>query len=417
MTSSKFRVGERIFMLDCARKYFTPKWVKRLIDEISAVGFNVFNIHFTDEVGHRLESKKFPWLAGGDYTLCTFGAAYGCPDDDGKFFTLEEMADIVRYAQSHGMEVLPSFDSPGHMTYAVKKYKQVRGVDIGNYFHKHGKVAIVASAGERDERSQEVYSRGIDISSPEALEFAKALYTEYGEFFYSLGCRSFDIGGDELLGWGDKGSIDPSLPKWSNLDHWEEYAKARTKNEKAVAYDAFILYMNDITALLKSIGYTSVRMWNDDVYRESDTAWQKAAEIDKSIDIQYWSPHTNGGKGTAQFYLERGHNLYNFARPYTYYTMYPNGRPSSYVTPEAIMKEWTPYLFAANNSECDPGNSDYIFPKFNPGNEITAPNERIKGAGFCLWCDCPSAETEDELLEHTRPYFTAIAKKALGEIL
>ena len=415
MNSSKFRVGERIFMLDCARKYFTPKWVKRLIDEISAVGFNVFNIHFTDEVGHRLESKKFPWLAGGDYTLCTFGAAYGCPEDDGKFFTLDEMADIVRYAQSHGMEVLPSFDSPGHMTYAVKKYKQVRGVDIGNYFHKHGKVAIVASAGERDERSQEVYSRGIDISSPEALEFAKALYTEYGEFFYSLGCRSFDIGGDELLGWGDKGSVDPSLPKWSNLDHWEKYAKARTKNEKAVAYDAFILYMNDITALLKSIGYTSVRMWNDDVYRKSDTAWQRATEIDRSIDIQYWSPHTNGGEGTAQFYLDKGHNLYNFARPYTYYTMYPNNRPASYVTPEAIMKEWSPYLFAANNSECDPGNSDYIFPRFNRGTEITAPNERVKGAGFCLWCDCPSAETEDELLEHIRPYFTAIAKKSLGE--
>ena len=415
MSNAKYRVGERIFMLDCARKYFTPEWMKRLIDEISAVGFNVINIHFTDEVGHRLESKKFPWLAGGDYTLCTFGAAYGCPDEDGKFFTMAQMADIVRYAQSRGLDVLPSFDSPGHMTYAVKRYKEVNGVDLGNYFHKHGKVAIVAAAGERDERSQEVYSRGIDISNPEALEFAKALYTEYGEFFYSLGCRSFDIGGDELLGWGDKGSIDPTVPKWSNLDHWEAYAKERTGNPEAVAYDAFILYMNDITALLKSIGYTSVRMWNDDVYRESDTGWRGAAEIDKSIDIQYWSPHTNGGDGTAQFYLDKGHNLYNFARPYTYYTMYPDGRPASYVTPEAIMKEWTPYLFAANRSECDPGNSEYIFPEFKSGNEIEAPHDRVKGAGFCLWCDCPSSETEDELLEHIRPYFTAIAKKALGE--
>ena len=79
------------------------------------------------------------------------------------------------------------------------------------------------------------------------------------------------------------------------------------------------------------------------------------------------------------------------------------------------MKEWTPYLFAANRSECDHGNNDYIFPEFKQGNEIKAPDERVKGAGFCLWCDCPSAEREDELLEHIRPYFTAIAKKALGE--
>lgn len=86
MSSEKCRVDERIFMLDCARKYFTPGWVKRLIDEISAAGFNVINVHFTDEVGHRLESKKFPRLAGGDHTLCTFGAEYGCPEDNGEFF-------------------------------------------------------------------------------------------------------------------------------------------------------------------------------------------------------------------------------------------------------------------------------------------------------------------------------------------
>ena len=414
MSNSKYRVDERIFMLDCARKYFNPEWVKRLIDEISAVGFNVINIHFTDEVGHRLESKKFPWLAGGDHTLCTFGMEYGCPEDDGKFFTMEEMRDIVRYAQSHGMEVLPSFDSPGHMTYAVKKYYTENGVDIGNYFHKHGKVALVQSSGERCETAQKMFSRGIDISNPEAFAFAKELYTEYGKFFRELGCRSFDIGGDELLGWGND-CIDKTVSKWSNLDHWEECAKARTGKNNAVAYDAFILYMNDIAALLYSLGYESVRMWNDDVYRISDTEWKGAAEINKSIEIQFWSPHTNGGDGTAQFYLDKGHNLYNFARPYTYYTLYPGERAPSYVTPEAIMKEWNPYVFAAKNSECDPGNSTYIFPEFREGNIIEAPNARVKGAGFCLWCDCPSAETEDELLENMRPYFTAITKKACGE--
>ena len=46
---------------------------------------------------------------------------------------------------------------------------------------------------------------------------------------------------------------------------------------------------------------------------------------------------------------------------------------------------------------------------------MEAPNERVKGAGFCLWRDTPSAETEDEILEHIRHYFTAVAKKVLGE--
>ncbi|MBQ8689855.1 MAG: hypothetical protein IJ515_05790 [Clostridia bacterium] len=217
----------------------------------------------------------------------------------------------------------------------------------------------------------------------------------------------------EVTSCSDGGAelIDPTVSKWSNLDHWEEYAKVRTGKENAVAYDAFILYMNDITALLRSIGYESVRMWNDDVYRISDTDWQCAAEIDKSIDIQYWSPHTNNGEGTAQFYIDKGHNVYNFARLYTYYTLYPDKAPS-YVTPEAIMKEWNPYIFAPKNSECTTDNT-YIFPPFMPGNIISAPNEKVKGAGFCLWTDCPSAETEDEILENMRPYFTAIAKKSI----
>ncbi|MBQ8371602.1 MAG: family 20 glycosylhydrolase [Clostridia bacterium] len=413
MTGSNYAVGERIFMLDCARKYYTPEWIKRLIDEISAVGFNAINIHFAEDVAIRLESKKYPWLAGGDHTLCGFGKKYGMPENDGKYITQDEMRDIVRYAQSHGMEVIPSLDTPGHMTYAVKKYSQNCGSDIGNYFHKHGKVAIVQAAGEREESSFALYSSCLDVSNPEAIRFARDLYTEYGEFFRELGCRSFDIGGDELLGWGDAGSIDKSVPKWSNLDHWQEYAQRVTGNPEAVAYDAFIIYMNDISALLRSMGYESIRMWNDDVYRSIDTGWREAAQIDKSIDIQFWSPHTNGGAATAQFYLDRGHNIYNFARLYTYYTLYPDRNPS-YVTPEVIMKEWNPYVFAPFNSECTTDNT-YIFPPANPGNLVEAPNERIKGAGFCLWSDTPAAETEDEILEHIRPYFTAIAKKASGE--
>lgn len=415
MDRSVYRVDERIFMLDCARKYFTPGWIKRLIDEISAVGFNAINIHFAEDVAIRLESKTYPWLAGGDHTLCPFGKEYGMPENDGRFITQEEMADIVRYAQARGMDVIPSLDSPGHMTYTVKKYKQYCGSDIGNYFHKHGKTAIIQAAGEKKESPLALYSSCLDISNPEAVAFAKELYTEYGHFFRSLGCKSFDIGGDELLGWGDAGSIDKSVPKWSNLDHWQDYAQKRTGDPKAVAYDAFLLYMNDTAALLHSMGYASVRMWNDDVYRSNDTGWMEAAQLDPSIDIQFWSPHTNGGENTAQFYIDRGHNLYNFARAYTYYTLYPNLRPS-YVTPEAIRKEWTPYVFAPNNSECTDAENTYIFPPYRPGNHVCAPNEKVKGAGFCLWTDTPAAETEDEILAHIRPYFTAIAKKASGEI-
>ncbi len=392
MEQSKHHINECIFMLDCARKYYTPIWIKRLIDEISAVGYNALMIHFSEELAMRLESKQYPWLAGGDHNLCVFGTSNGCPEDDDKFITQDEMADIVRYAFSHGVEVIPSFDSPGHMNYIVKKFKEHYGKNIANYYHKNGKVSIVQGSSAFKEEIPMSYSRGIDISNPEAIAFVKSLYTEYGLFFRELGCKSFDIGGDELLGFGE--TIDDSLSKWQNLEHWDNYARKLTGDQRAVAYDAFILYMNDLCAMLRSMGYESIRMWNDDAYRSFDTGWQYVTQLDKSIDIQYWSTLANNSENTVLVYLEHGHNVYNFEGVHTYYTLYPDRAPS-HVTPEIIMDRWNPYLFDTKVAENNP----------------SAPDMRVKGAGFCLWSDTPAAQSEDELLENIRPYFTAIAKK------
>ena len=390
MKTSIYTVPERIFMLDCARKYYTPAWIKRLILEIKSAGFNTISIHFSEDMGLRLESKRYPWLAGGDHSLCVYGAANGMPENDGKFITQDEMADIVRFAQSEGIEVIPSFDSPGHMNYAVKKYNAQTGSDISNYFHKNGKVAIVQGSSIPKEAAQYTFSRGIDISNAEAVEFARNLYAEYGEFFYSLGCRKFDIGGDELLGFGE--TIDDSLSKWQNLDHWEAHAKALTGNPDAVAYDAFILYMNDIVALMRSIGYDQILMWNDDVYRDFDTGWKGATELDSSIDIQYWSPKANGGKNAVSVYLERGHKVYNFTSYYTYYVLGFGQR--SGITPENLADEW----------------NAYVFDRQHPENNPSAPDPRVLGGGYCLWSDTPAAETEDELLENLKPYIRACGK-------
>ena len=204
------------------------------------------------------------------------------------------------------------------------------------------------------------------------------------------------MGGDELLGFGD--SVDNSVPKWHNLEHWEEHAKKLTGNPEAVAYDAFVAYMNELAELLYSLGYESVRMWNDDAYRYADTGWREAVKLDESIDIQYWTHITNDSKNTARFYIEKGHSVYNFAAPYTYYTLYPDRAPTK-KTPEEIEREWSPY----------------VFDDVNPDNVVEAPSDKVKGAGICLWTDTPDAMTEDELLENMRAHFTAIAKAAMKE--
>lgn len=388
-----YHVNERAFFLDCGRKYFSPKWFEKLIPTIKDANLNTLYLHFSEEMGLRLESKQYPWLAGGDHTLCVHGSANGEAETDGKFLTQEEMKYIVSMAKDNGISVIPSFDSPGHMNYAVKKYNAHYGTDIGNYFHKNGMRSIVQGSSIPNEAAQKSFSRGIDIANPEAVKFAHSLLIEYGELFRSLGCTTFDIGGDELLGFGE--SIDDSYSKWQSLDHWQALAREKTGNENAVAYDAFLLYMNETAALMRSLGYTATRMWNDDVLRSGDTDWKRVVELDKSIDIEFWMPYANGAKNNVFTYLDEGYKIYNLLNYYTYYILgigMKNG-----VTPQNVREDWNPYVFDSPNE------------KFR----VDPAKAKIHGGAFCLWCDKPAAETPDEILEHITPYLYA-AGEAMG---
>lgn len=366
---------ERAFFLDCGRKYYSPDWIKDMIREISWSNMNAIYIHFSEEMGFRLESKTYPWLAGGDNTLCIGGASYGVAADNGKYITQDEMREIAAVAKLYHVEIIPSLDSPGHMNYAVKKYNAKYGTDIGNYYHYNGRTAIVQGSGP--EAAQKNYSRGIDISNTKAVTFAKNLYAEYASFFKELGCTKFDIGGDELLGWGTSlGSVS----KWKQLDHWKAYAQKRSGKSNAVAYDAFMYYMNDIYDLVKGYGYTSIRMWNDDALRSADTGWSKVVTLNPGMEIQYWTPTANNSKNNIWTYLNAGYKAYNFLNDYNYYVLGQAHDGSGYkgITPQRIYENWAPNIF---------------IPYGGTGSNIAIGNTNVKGSAFCVWCDKPSTES------------------------
>lgn len=391
--------AERALFLDIARKYYTPLWIKELIKELESSRMNTLVLHFSEEMGLGLESKKYPWLNGRDGTLCT---QCEVPTDN-RQITQTEMADIVSYAKMHHVEIVPSFDTPGHMNYIVKQfnvraassalsftyldkvYEAPAGTDIGNYYHTDGKIAIVQ--GSRNTK----YSRGIDITNEYAIAFTKSLLDEYASFFSSLGCRKFDMGGDELLGWGD--SPNPSLPKWQQLDHWKKAAVEATGNKNAVAYDYFLLYMNDLYEMLTSkYGYTSVRMWNDDVMRSSDTGWKKVVKLNTDIDIEYWQPNETN---TYSVFTSAKHNIYNYLNYYNYYVVMSNN-PYPNCTPKDIYNNWNPFTFVGNEH----------------GGVADVGDEKVKGSALCVWCDEPNYKTEQEVFDDIKPLIQVNGAKA-----
>lgn len=408
-------VAERAVSLDNGRKYFSAAWIKEFIREMSWANMNALALHFSEEMGVGIESKLYPWLNGRDGTLCT--QVELAADFDNSYLTQEEVKEIVEYAKLYHVEIIPSLDSPGHMNYIVKKFNEQcanssfsftydgktytapKGYNIGNYFSYNGKTTAVVP-GSRNAN----YSRGIDISNEIAVAFTKSLIEEYATLFGELGCTKFDIGGDELLGWGSAvvSSWGTSgVPKWQQLDHWKAYAQSRTGNSNAVAYDAFLLYMNDLYDLVTDLGYTSVRMWNDDALRSSDTGWTGVVQLNTNIDIWFWTT----GSNTVWTYATKDYQLYNILSDYNYYAMtsdyFADTRTSftqSYA--DEIYNEWTPFTFDPTSTTLGTGKNTAI------------GNPNVLGGAFGVWCDNPTLRTQAQVMADLLPLIRANGAKS-----
>jgi hexosaminidase len=120
----------RGLLLDVSRHFFTIDEVKTLIDEMVRYKYNVLQLHLTDDQGWRIEIKKLPELtATGAWRVPRTGlwgdresSQEGEAATDGGFFTQEEIKDLVEYASSRYVNILPEIEAPGHSLAAIASY-------------------------------------------------------------------------------------------------------------------------------------------------------------------------------------------------------------------------------------------------------------------------------------------------------
>lgn len=112
------RFAWRGAMLDVARHFFTVQEVKRYIDGLALYKINVLHLHLADDQGWRIEIRSRPRLA-------EIGGSTQVGGGPGGYYTQEDYAEIVRYAQSHFMTVVPEIDLPGHTNAALVAYPEL----------------------------------------------------------------------------------------------------------------------------------------------------------------------------------------------------------------------------------------------------------------------------------------------------
>lgn len=112
------RFGYRSAMLDVSRHFFTVEQVKRYIDQIAPYKLNKLHLHLSDDQGWRIAIDSWPRLA-------TYGGSTQVGGGPGGYYTKAQYKEIVAYASSRYLEVVPEIDVPGHTNAALASYAEL----------------------------------------------------------------------------------------------------------------------------------------------------------------------------------------------------------------------------------------------------------------------------------------------------
>jgi len=123
------RFAWRGLMIDSARHFQPPDEIKRMLDQMAQLKFNVLHWHLTDDQGWRIQINKYPKLTqvGAWRAPASVDGAAG---RYGGFYTQAEIRDIVAYAQARYITIVPEIEMPGHAQAAIAAYPQF-GTEAG----------------------------------------------------------------------------------------------------------------------------------------------------------------------------------------------------------------------------------------------------------------------------------------------
>jgi hexosaminidase len=191
--------------LDVARHFFPISFVKRYIDYLARHKFNRFHWHLTDDQGWRIEIKQYPGLTsiGSERNGTIIGRYPGKGSDNknyGGFYTQEEIKEVVAYAKSRHIEVIPEIEMPGHASAAIAAYPWLSCFPNQQTLIPENMISLKSKQELKDGRIklvQETWGVFDDVfcaGKDSTFFFLEKVVDEVAELFPT---KYFHIGGDE----------------------------------------------------------------------------------------------------------------------------------------------------------------------------------------------------------------------------
>lgn len=345
----------KIFHLDCGRKYFTKDWILALINEISAAGYTHLQLAIgNDGMRFLLDDMS---LTVGDKTYSS--------EDVAAAIHAGNVAYDNRQSYTPEKDELTESEMNAIISYATSK-----GITVIPLINNPGHMDAILSAATSLTGTTCSYNGSvttINLENEDAVAFTKAFLTKYVEYFAAKSCTHFGIGADEYAN-----------------DVYSTGSMCFGQLVRDGNYDKFISYVNSVAALVKAAEMKPVA-FNDGFYFNGNTT---SGTFSTDIVISFWTSGWGGYQSeTASRLAARGHQMINTNGDF-YYVLGKSDKFDS------------GYDYASNFS-----NTAFM------GSTVSNP----AGATFCVWCDYPGAETEQEIAQKIRLPLRAMAQRMKGE--
>ncbi|WP_345801744.1 family 20 glycosylhydrolase [Microbacterium sp. AZCO] len=254
------RFAYRGVMLDVARHFQPVETVKAYIDRAAGLKINALHLHLSDDQGWRIQLASRPEL-----TELASGSSIG--GDPGGYYTTDDYREIVAYAASRHLIVVPEIDMPGHthavgVAYPELAEPPVMSDEIERVIAEFG--GGVPTPGELYQGLAVGFS-SLKIDDERTYEFVADVF---GELARLTPGPYLHVGGDESLG------TDP---------------------------DDFAVFMERVTGIVADLGKTPI-------------AWHEAGSapgLDPGTIGQYWGYTTplDGMDDQARAFVANGSRL------------------------------------------------------------------------------------------------------------
>ena len=278
---------KKVISIDAGRKYFSPDQIKEIIDEASKTGYTDLHLlvgndglrFVLDDMSLQVGDASYSSQAVKEAVEKGTKAYYD--DPNGTALTQTQMDEILAYAKSKKIGVIPTINSPGHMDAILTAMEQL-GIENPHFNYFGTKKS----------------ARTVDLDNQKALDFTKALVDKYVAYF-SGKTEIFNIGLDEYA------NDATDAHGWQVLQaskHWPD------EGYPDKGYEKFIQYANDLAAIVKKHKMKPMA-FNDGIYYNGDTSY---GTFDKDIIVSYWTGGWNGyDVASSKFLSELGHQILN----------------------------------------------------------------------------------------------------------